>query len=78
VEISYTEYPDETCRREQKLGVKRRGQVWSDGPSVGTKWVIPIASPGSTVPLFVLVHMKGITRGVPHNYSVRPEASDFE
>lgn len=68
--VTWWEYPDDTARRENRGGVLRGGQVWSEGPSVGTRWVIPL---DDDMPLYVLVHMKGITRGIPHNYSVRGE-----
>lgn len=68
--ISWIEYPDDTARRENRGGIERYGQVWADGPGIGTRWALPM---DEVKPRAVLVHVKGKTRGIPHNYSVRGE-----
>lgn len=68
--ITWTEYPDDISRRENKNGRPRSGQVWCDGPSPGTRWCIPF---DEDTALYVLVHTRQAVKGFPNNYSVTGE-----
>lgn len=39
--MKWTHYPTEKDRKNSDGGVSVTGQLWSDGPTPGTKWVIP-------------------------------------
>jgi hypothetical protein len=67
--ITWTEYPDDTARRENRDGVKRHGQEWSPGPMAGTRWGIPFDGGPA-----VLIHTRSPVKGLPANYAIQGEA----